>query len=419
MRLIACIATLFPFLSAFSADAPAPTYTLHEWGVLTVAKGNPFAQQDMREEWRTFPKFFYRGDAGLNPPAVPANERVMRKPVIWLHGDQPQDIALTVRFPKGRPLVWWPYAVLNNDATTPALTFFVSLLPRKPADVMPPMLEAGHWFNRLCTVPGDWLYCEHGKQPKIKSPDRGPIERSPFLYYDGLIPSPEQPRVKRSEQGIEIEFDVQRQLSDLLVIDRHDGTVSMSAWVDGIEIDDAPPHSEHIKVRLEVANDDLIAKRELELMERLIGAGLTREEASALVEIWRPQFFAQDGLTIFYRIPQERYEEMLPLTAEPAPSEKIRVGLVVHSHLEPELKQHVDQLIIDLRDPAKRAAARAKLAAYGGAAFDGLTAGMFSKPDEVALICSALLAEQNMVPIETPGKGFRPRPAELPEQARE
>ena len=71
------------------------------------------------------------------------------------------------------------------------------------------------------------------------------------------------------------------------------------------------------------------------------------------------------------RIPQESYEAWLPLTATPAPEKTVRVGFVFHAHLEPELDEHVEQLIkqLGVEDYENRIQAQAALLRIGGAAF--------------------------------------------------
>jgi len=107
------------------------------------------------------------------------------------------------------------------------------------------------------------------------------------------------------------------------------------------------------------------------LADDLHHAGLNADEAKALVDIWNPGFFEQDGLTLIYRLPQKEYSRVTELTLDPAPATLVRIGLVCHHHAEPELTEHVKALIAQLAGPQKEAAT-AQLIKLGGAALDGL-----------------------------------------------
>jgi hypothetical protein len=64
------------------------------------------------------------------------------------------------------------------------------------------------------------------------------------------------------------------------------------------------------------------------LLEQLKDTSLFEDEAQSLVDVWKQEFFQAEGLTLFYRMPQEQYEKMLPLTMKPKTEKLIRVGLV-------------------------------------------------------------------------------------------
>src|SRR5207237_1437168 len=55
------------------------------------------------------------------------------------------------------------------------------------------------------------------------------------------------------------------------------------------------------------------------LQDQLKDAGLNEDEAKSLVVVWTREFFQTDGVTMFYRLPQEEYERLLPLTLKPVP----------------------------------------------------------------------------------------------------
>ena len=72
---------------------------------------------------------------------------------------------------------------------------------------------------------------------------------------------------------------------------------------------------------------------------------------------------------MFYRLPQAEYERRLPLTLTPRAESLVRVGLVHHSHCEPDFAERVRKLVrqLDDGDFEAREGAQKKLQAMGPA----------------------------------------------------
>src|SRR6266849_5608515 len=47
------------------------------------------------------------------------------------------------------------------------------------------------------------------------------------------------------------------------------------------------------------------------LTKQLKDAGLFEDEARALADVWKQEFFQAEGVTLLYRLPQEEYEKLL------------------------------------------------------------------------------------------------------------
>ncbi|MBI4606363.1 MAG: hypothetical protein HY721_30730 [Planctomycetes bacterium] len=67
---------------------------------------------------------------------------------------------------------------------------------------------------------------------------------------------------------------------------------------------------------------------EAKLLEVLAAEGLTREEATALVDVWRPELLAAEGLRVLTVLPRWLYDAVLPIEVVPAPVELVRVGVL-------------------------------------------------------------------------------------------
>lgn len=107
------------------------------------------------------------------------------------------------------------------------------------------------------------------------------------------------------------------------------------------------------------------------LIGQLKDAGLFEDEAASLVTLWTRDLFESEGVTLFYRLPQEEYERLLPLTLKPRPETLVRVGLVQHPYCEPGLAERVAKLVKELDNDefARREAAQKSLETMGRAAY--------------------------------------------------
>jgi hypothetical protein len=90
-----------------------------------------------------------------------------------------------------------------------------------------------------------------------------------------------------------------------------------------------------------------------------------------LVELWKKDLLGSPGVTVFYRLPQEEYDRLLPMTISPASAKIVRVGLVLHPNCEPDLAEVILGLVkqLDDNDFETREAAQKRLDEYGRAAF--------------------------------------------------
>lgn len=365
-----CFAMWVLWLAVFAAAAraaepapAAPEYDLHEWGVFTVPRNEAWAQRDMKQEWAGFPEFFNRAW----PSAKLPYRGPVRKPVIYLHAKEKVNVALTVRFAEGRPLVWWPPAQDNLNEPDRLHFSFALVAPDHPGQaVAPKEVPQGHWMETLRAAKSSMVYTNNGWSRMGTD-----FVSEHFLYYDGLMKAPTTPKIRRDGETLEIEHAAGFFYEDLMAIERTGKGVRCGPWTRWAG---GEPGERSVRVALAQATDEDLTRLRKELVERLSKAGLNADEAEALVAVWHEALFKADGLTIFYRVPQTTYDAWLPLEAKPAPAKTVRVGVVVHEHMEPELDARVAALVKDLAAEAfeVRDKAQRELTALGGAAFPAL-----------------------------------------------
>lgn len=158
-------------------------------------------------------------------------------------------------------------------------------------------------------------------------------------------------------------------MSDVWVVDRRDADKPRLARLPHLDAGEAKD------VDLDAAKEarwqDESAKA---LTAELKAAGLNEDEAHSPTTIWTDDFFRGGGVTLLYRLPQEEYDRLLPLTISPRPEKVVRVGLVQQVGCDPELPGRVARLVKELNDDDfnKREAAQRELEKLGRAAFGPL-----------------------------------------------
>lgn len=397
-----------------SLTAEEPGYDLHEWGVFTVPRNAGWANLDMKAEWASLPKGFYARFPAVNLPY----RGPVRKPVIYFHAAKPMKLSLNIRFANGVPIVWWPAAEHPNFESAviakdrDLLSFRPSLVNRAAGDGDSPAAAAaprelkvpgGHWIETLRQVKASAVYCpsSHGRLGTS-------WDKEDFIYYDGLMKSPPAPKVMRDGGAVVLEVPGDLVWHDVLAIEREGKKVrAAKAWGGWNAVLDAKVRT--VKIEMADATADDLVRLGKELAERLAGAGLNRDEADALVKVWKEGFFEADGLSVFYRVPQTTYDQWLPLEAKPAPRKTVRVGLVLHQRLEPELDDRVSTLIARLGAEAfeVREASFEELLRIGGAAFPQIEAATKGDDPEVANAARRILAALDARPALEPAKPAR------------
>lgn len=352
-------------ISAAENATAEPNYELHEWGVFSIPANSAVAQQDMLVEWATFPEFFYRVWPMDRLPQVECI--LCWKPVIFIHGRPQRDIQVGIHFTHGRPLICWPAPAQTDDYRK--ICFRFDILPvltqgeLVPRPLRRPEVPKDHWIARLRQAGGSSLSVGGG------------AEEENFLYYDGVLITGHAAVAQRVGNEVVVTLQTERAVGDLFIVDREANRLRVARhWVKHIK-----GGTQTIAVPLRELAPPLCAKAVLtglkdELAWRSAAQGLTPAEAQALADIWERGFLHRDGLTVFYRLPQETYDAWLPLRTSPQPRRSVRVGWVYHAHLEAELSVRLGPLIrqLDDEDSAVRDAAQKELLAVGGAAIEAL-----------------------------------------------
>jgi hypothetical protein len=353
-RAAVCVWLAVTTVAALASEPAAPAdgpirdpagvkgYAVHEWGVFTIHPDLEMANAALAAEWADCPKELYRTEPP-NLRNLPWRGTVA-KPIVYFHwdGEQPppeQGLKMKVRFPDGRPVIWWP-ASEEGAGTAPAgqeVTDSLSwrLFLRKPpkgdgpAGARPrtPQVAADHWYAQARTVKAEPVF-SYGGHNHIGTF----IDAEQFVYYDGLMTPLAFLKARRTPAGaIVLDAKAPYPLHDLWCIDRTGNSAKLA------RVPLVPPGEKTLDLDWKtVADDDWHAATAEALAAELEQTGLHADEARSLVAIWQPGFFHAPGLTLFYRLPQREYDRVTTLALDPLPETLVRVGIVHHAHAEPE-----------------------------------------------------------------------------------
>jgi hypothetical protein len=367
----ACVGAII-WCAAVSAEPSAKGLTVHEWGIFTAHDDADVANADVRAEWDGLPDFIYGRIKGRVLPLNWGPLEIRYRPLIFFHSDKPIELRVRVSFPGGQPGVWWPgtQTPAAKGLLQPAKTDFLEWklgVDCAPAGFVPrqsaPAVPKGHWIETARAVKCGDVFAAYGEQ-------QFDCDREKFVFYDGIFPQGKWVRVVVGKDGVSLDNRTKHAVFDLTVVDRRAAgkvRVGRVARLDaGTEVKS-----------VELAESDagrFVAEASTALTGQLTAAGLNADEAAALVAFRKDDFFSTDGVQVFYRIPQDEYDRLMPLTVEPRPGKTVRIGLVLHPHCEPELAEKVLSIVRELNadDFAARDAAVGKLAAMGRAAFTHL-----------------------------------------------
>jgi hypothetical protein len=374
---------------------------VHEWGVFTVFNDVKYANVNREEEWGSLPSFFYRQFPKERLRWVPS---AWDKPIVYFYAKPtPLRVNVKVTFAEGAPVVWWP-AVASPVEDRPYETGpdprktkpFQSLIwdawigdrapsargqgPTVKVEDFP--LPADCWLQQArlpsasqLTVVGNIEGPGKVRFPGAK--DRSETER--FLYYDGLVPSPDYLRCEKIDaKSVTLRNRAKFDITRLFVVDRRAKETIGFAFVDGTKQSFKAETSLRINLR-PIHREDWPFVGLKQIRQALFDAGLFEAEADSLLKIWDKRLLQAEGVTAFHILPVVEYDRMLPLDILPAPAVRpVRVGIALHPHveIEPILSEHIGALIRQLDSPQfdKRLAADKALTEIGPLAIATLRA---------------------------------------------
>lgn len=326
---------------------------VHEWGTFTSIAGRDGVALD----WRPLngpsdlPKFVHtiqNNDDGLRHRRVQGKDSMtarvrMETPVLYFYSDKEMEVSAKVDFPKGRITEWYPQARAvgtNIDwgklkvMPGAALTFPVEsseshYYPAREVDAAP---------VQVCSTTGK------------------PVQQEKFLFYRGVGNFDLPLAVKLEGENVVLKNLGKGEISHLVIFENRGGRI-------GYRLCDAfTGEMTHERPALDKNLDALLA----DLKGILVASGLYEKEAAAMIKTWRTSWF-EEGMRVFYILPRQTTDEILPVEISPRPAELVRVLVGRAEVITPQMEKTVQQQLTRLRDSSSevRESAMQEIRKYG------------------------------------------------------
>jgi hypothetical protein len=303
----AALATLVALGATLAATAEQDAFVAHEWGTFTTRHGADGAAivWSPLVSVSELPRFVVQS---AGPKDAIAGTVRMETPVIYFYSDSRRTISVDVGFPGGTITEWYPRARVDaHGITWPRVT----IVPGAPDDLRRGK-TASHYYAARDT-----------DAAVIRVRSAGRSQREKFLFYRGVGTFALPLTARRDGAQVMVDVADAHPVGSVVVFARRGG--AFGHRVEAVGVDEASivsPALEH----------DSTAPFEESLRGLLLGAGLYPREAQAMLDTWRATW-SEDGLRVFYLVPPEVTDAILPLDIQPPPAEIVRV-LVGRAEIE-------------------------------------------------------------------------------------
>lgn len=342
---------------------------VHEWGTFTSIAG----KDGVALEWRPLngpsdlPKFVHtiqEGGGGLRH-RVPGKGDLtasvrMETPVLYFYSNREMDVSVQVDFPKGKITEWYPRARAVNTNVDWGK---VKIMPGA-ALTFPVESAHSHYYPAR----------EVDASPvQVCSTDGKPAQQEKFLFYRGVGTFDLPLSVKLEGENVVLKNTGKDEIAHLVIFENRGGKI-------GYRLCDAfTGEMTHERPVLDKNMNSLLA----DLKQVLVASGLYEKEAEAMIKTWRSSWF-EEGMRVFYVLPRQTTDEVLPVTIDPRPAELVRVLVGRAEVITPEMERSVQQQVSQLSNPSPevREAAMQEIRKYG----------RFSEP----ILKRLLMTEKNM-----------------------
>jgi hypothetical protein len=309
---------------------------VHEWGTFTSIAG----KDGVALEWRPLngstdlPGFVHtiqEGDKGLRHPALKADLAAtvrMETPVLYFYSDNEMDVSVKVDFPKGKITEWYPQA---RGVGTGIDWGRLKVMPGAAVN-LPVEYKESHYYPARETDSAPVQVCAtEGKLP----------QQEKFLFYRGVGTFDLPVSVKLEADKVILKKLGKDEIAHLILFENRDGKIGYRV-IDGFTGEttiERPTLDKNIESLL------------YDLKVMLVASGLYEKEAAAMIKTWRDSWF-EEGMRVFYILPRQATDAVLPITIDPTPAELVRVLVGRVEVITPQMEKSVRRQVSMLGDPS-------------------------------------------------------------------
>jgi len=350
-------------------SAKSDKLIVHEWGTFTSFSGSNGVQLDFRplvsEDLPGFvlDRLDQSGESKFLKARIRARVR-METPVTYFYTDRERTVRASVEFPQGLLTEFYPpvftmdrpdkeQTQIGNSKLDwgeidliPAAAFAPNVKDESAKAWLQQVIEervlpqqgspSNHYYHARETDSA-FVHARFTKSPEAPFRPVGDfIEK--FLFYRGVGKFEQPLNVVVSEDG---QFSVtnsgSQPIRSLFRVTVEDKSITVS------ELNEvaAGKTARFPATEQQVTNEQL---------QSLVEAALVREqlyprEATAMVKTWADSWFAEQGTRIFYMVPRETTDKILPLTISPAPDETVRVLVGRVEVMPPSVEKKLTEVV--------------------------------------------------------------------------
>ncbi len=347
-----------------------PDYQLHEWGTFTTVSGSDgVLLSGLQREEETLPSFVHshlgfengqaqdpnelnriyqeHGTLGFSPPQskglgdrpVAGVTVKMETPVIYFHSNEtsPFNVTVKVGFNGGTISQWYPHrssgeilpepprAIDPVNHPTPIEAWTIDFSKgwhgsiEWKADVLPP----DETRAQILFKPGDNVGWLRARQPVTNAVRTTSGQTEGYLFYRGVGNfTPGLKTTVSADETLHLENQTGGSIPYLVVVERVNGILRWSEHTAGLDANGTLSFPES---SLHAAPQGFCEALYRSVTTGLASCGLSEAEARAMAETWWNSYFEATGLRVFWVLPRETTDKLLPLEVSPVPSEIIRV----------------------------------------------------------------------------------------------